>query len=157
MNITIKADAATLKKATDIYTSHLDPVKPVEEGLFSFTLQPYPLSLLQKSEENGGNSLGLKPSDGPLVSILLLSYWKNKTDDDTVIKFKKTVLEQIKAVASENGTLIPYVYMNYAFNHQDPIASYGVANKTKLQEVSKEYDPEGIFQTSVPGGFKLFT
>jgi hypothetical protein len=125
--------------------------------LFYFTLQPYPLSLLQKSEENGGNSLGLKTSDGPLVSILLLSYWKHKTDDDAVISFKKAAFEKIKKVAKENGTLIPYVYMTYAFTHQDPITSYGVSNKNKMQEVSKEYDPEGIFQTSVPGGFKLFT
>jgi hypothetical protein len=39
---------------------------------------------------------------------------------------------------------------------QDPIDSYGVTVKKELQEVSKKYDPTGMFQKQVPGGVKLF-
>lgn len=156
MNITVKADVATLQAATDIYVGGLGPVKPVAGLLASFTLQPYPTSLLEQSEETGGNMLGLKRSDGPLVSVLLLSYWQNKSDDDAVIAFMKEALEKMKQDASGRGTLLPFVYMNYAWTHQDPINSYGAQNKKKLQEASKKYDPKGLFQKACPGGFKLF-
>ena len=49
-----------------------------------------------------------------------------------------------------------WIYLNYANDDQDPIGSYGSANVAKLQAASKKYDPTGLFQTNVPGGFKLF-
>ncbi|XXG99430.1 hypothetical protein Hte_005769 [Hypoxylon texense] len=156
MNITVKADVATLQAATDIYTGGLGPVQSVEGLTASFTLQPYPVSLIEQSETTGGNSLGLKSSDGPLVSLLLLSYWKNKSDDDAVITFMKEALEKMKQDAASREQLVPFVYMNYAWTHQDPINSYGVENKKRLQKASKKYDPEGLFQKACPGGFKLF-
>lgn len=53
---------------------------------------------------------------------------------------------------------MPFVYLNYAFDFQDPIGSYGEKNQAFLQETSKNYryNPEGLFQKGVPGGFKLF-
>lgn len=48
------------------------------------------------------------------------------------------------------------MYMNYAYTSQDPIGSYGEENKAELQRVSNRYDPQGLFQKGVPGGFKLF-
>ncbi|KAH8766058.1 hypothetical protein F5883DRAFT_460895 [Diaporthe sp. PMI_573] len=156
MNITVKADVATLQAATDIYTGGLGPVKSVAGLTASFTLQPYPVSLMEQSEATGGNSLGLKSSDGPLVSLLLLSYWQNRDDDDTVISFMKESLEKMKQDAASRQQLLPFVYMNYAWTHQDPINSYGPENKKKLQDASKKYDPQGVFQKACPGGFKLF-
>ncbi|KUJ15927.1 FAD-binding domain-containing protein [Mollisia scopiformis] len=156
MNITVKADANTLQAGSAIYTAGLAPIKTVENGLFSFTLQPYPISLLEKSASAGGNFLGLKSADGPLVSVLLMSYWKNKADDEAVLGFMKTALEKIKQEAALRDKLVFYLYMNYAFSHQDPISSYGAVNKAKLQEISSKYDPEGMFQRGCPGGFKLF-
>jgi hypothetical protein len=122
----------------------------------SFTLQPYAQSLLERSVELGGNSLGLSPKDGPLVSVLLLTYWKNKDDDEVVLGACRDVLDKIRADAKGRGTLIPFEYLNYAFPGQDPIGSYGEENGAALRAVSKKYDPEGLFQTSCPGGFKLF-
>ena len=51
---------------------------------------------------------------------------------------------------------MPYIYWNYAFSDQDPLLSYGKENVEKLRNVSKKYDPDGMFQTACPGGFKLF-
>ncbi|CAG8981969.1 hypothetical protein HYALB_00004832 [Hymenoscyphus albidus] len=170
MNMTVKADVPTLQRASNIHTAEIDhidehgypkdpepPIRSVENGLFSLTLQPYSLSLLEKSASNGGNSLGLNTNDGPLVSILLMSIWKNETDDDVVLDFMRNTIKHIKLDAEERYTLVPYVYMNYAFSHQDPIGSYGVENHERLQAASKKYDPEGLFQRPCPGGFKLFT
>jgi len=55
------------------------------------------------------------------------------------------------------GVWNEFIYLNYAAPWQKPITSYGQANKNFLQSVSKEYDPNSLFQKAVPGGFKLAT
>lgn len=156
MNVTVMADAATLIAASSIYTSAVGAISTIEGLICSFTLQPYTSSCLTKSESLGGNSLGLDPKDGPLVSVLLLTYWDKKGDDEKITATMRGVLEKIRGETKERGTAVPFEYLNYAAQFQDPIGSYGEDNKKRLQEVSKKYDPEGFFQTAVPGGFKLF-
>jgi hypothetical protein len=155
MNMTVKADVATLQAAADIYTAAIAPIQSSAGLVCSLTLQPYPVSLLQQSIAKGGNSLGLDPSTGPAVSVLLLTYWTDRSDDHRILVAMKGALEGIRAQAVEKGTALDFVYLNYAFSFQDPIGSYGAKNKQKLQEVSKKYDPDGLFQRGVPGGFKL--
>lgn len=155
-NLTVKADAATLKDAANIYTQAIAPLKSCEGLTCSFTLQPYPVSLLQRSVAKGGNSLGLDHVNGPLVSVLLLNYWQISSDDERIMEAMKGALEAIRSVAAEKGTAIDYIYLNYAAPFQNPIASYGFKNESKLQAVSQKYDPEGLFQKGFPGGFKLF-
>ena len=84
MNTTVKADVPTLMAAYETYVNALGPLKAIEGLTTSFTLQAYPKSLLDKTASAGGNSLGIDPSDGPLMSILILSFWQNKEDDDKI-------------------------------------------------------------------------
>lgn len=155
MNIVVKADTSTLQAASTIYTTAISNITSILGLICSLTLQPYPVSLLEKSTSNGGNSLGLSSSDGPLISVLLLTTWQNKSDDEIIFSTMNSVLESIKAESVAKKTSVDYIFMNYAASFQDPISSYGAENKRKLQEVSKKYDPEGLFQKNVPGGFKL--
>ncbi|KAK8070565.1 fad binding domain protein [Apiospora hydei] len=136
-NTTVKADAGILQEAAEIYTAGLEPIKPCEGLICSMTLQPYARSLLEASRAKGGNSLGLNPDGEPLVSVLLLTYWSNKSDDLAVLGTMETILEAIKSRAAAKGLLVPYTYMNYAFASQDPIGSYGAESKAELQRVSK--------------------
>ncbi|KAF2865235.1 hypothetical protein BDV95DRAFT_260051 [Massariosphaeria phaeospora] len=151
MNTTVKADAATLIAASNIFTAAFQPLVDLDGFTCAFTLQAYPVSLLKKCD----NSLGLDAANGPLMSILLLNWWKNKTDDDLVIQTFKGVLQKIDEDAAARGTAVPYKYMNYAYRFQDPITSYGDELHGKLRDVSNKYDAEGLFQKGVPGGFKL--
>ena len=154
INTTVKADVATIQAAAERYMASLENIKgKVKDLLCSCTLQPYPVSLLEKATDN---SLGLSPASGPLVNILLLTYWKNKEDDELVLGTMRDTMQWIKADANERGTAVPYTFLAYADETQDPIESYGDANKKALQETSKKYDPKGLFQKGVPGGFKLF-
>ena len=146
MNTTVEVDSATLKVAAEAFTSTLDRVQGFEGVVFSLTLQPYPLSLLQKCISAGGNTTSLSPDTGPLVPILVLMNWKNKEDDDQIIALAKTLTKRIEADATAGGQAISYTYMNYAFRFHDPIGSHGAKNKVLLQRVSTRYDPEGIFQ-----------
>lgn len=46
-------------------------------------------------------------------------------------------------------------YLNYSDISQDPLSTYGEDNFKRMREVAMKYDPTGVFQTRVPGGFKL--
>ncbi|KAK6822540.1 hypothetical protein PG987_014085 [Apiospora arundinis] len=157
INTTVKVDVATLQAAADIFSPCLDRVKAINGMVFSFTMQPYPVSLLKRTEPAGGGEgdvLGLSPHDGPLVSILLLLYWNKTEDDETVLGTAKEILEAIDTDAAARGMSVPFKYLDYAFSFQDPIDKYGLENQTKLQEASRRY--HGMLQNGVPGGFKLF-
>ncbi|KAF2472309.1 FAD-binding domain-containing protein [Lindgomyces ingoldianus] len=157
MNATVKADAETLKQAYEFYTSSVATINTTTEGLTcSLTFQPYALSFLESSASQGGNSLGLDTSSGSLVSVLLLSYWSKREDDQKIKETMRGVLEKIEQDSNERGTAVSFKYMNYASEFQDPISSYGSENKKRLQDVSRKYDPQGLFQKAVPGGFKIF-
>jgi hypothetical protein len=74
----------------------------------------------------------------------------------TIFVVTKEVLQKIKKDSAERNQAVDFEYMNYASNFHDPISSYGGENMSKLQEVSRKYDLERLFQNSVPSSFKLF-
>jgi hypothetical protein len=47
------------------------------------------------------------------------------------------------------------LYLDYADTTQDPLKSYGSENVEKMKAAAKKYDPFGVFQDLVPGGFKI--
>jgi hypothetical protein len=59
-----------------------------------------------------------------------------------------------KLTAAE-GLGVRFRYMNYALKWQDPITAYGSDVVEELWRVSRKYDPTGVFQVKMPGGFKL--
>lgn len=159
MNCTLRADAGALVSAAEIYAEAVGPLKPVEGVTLSFTLQAYPVSLLRRTAELGGNALGLDAharAGEPLVSVLLLTCWRRREDDARVMGVLRGALGAIERDADARGQRVPYTYLNYASDFQDPLSSYGEENKRFLREVGRKYDPDGLFQKNVPGGFKLY-
>ncbi|KAK8008423.1 hypothetical protein PG991_010974 [Apiospora marii] len=142
-----------------IHTIELQTVPALRNasGLqWSLALQPQPAIISQASARAGGNSLGLDDSDGDLFNVLLTTTWVDKKDDPLVESQSRRMFEQFQAEAERLGVTNPYVYLNYAASWQDPIRGYGDVNKAFLQDVSRKYDPYGLFQKAAPGGFKLF-
>jgi hypothetical protein len=84
--------------------------------------------------------------------------WNNAADDDFMLAFSRSLKESMVAALIRRGIIQQFIHLNYAGESQDPIGSYGKNGdkKKQLQAVSKKYDPKGVFQTKVPGGFKLF-
>lgn len=89
--------------------------------------------------------------------VLLGVTWSDEADDDTVINAVTDLFTTFDAYAASQKGLNSYKYLNYAFKTQNPIQGYGASNVEKLQAISKKYDPSGVFQKLVPGGFKLFS
>lgn len=152
---TVKLDKDLINFILDVFYEENDKIADVANLLNPLSLQVITVPQMQKMRQNGGNALGLDPSLGPLLLINPAPAWTDAADDDRVNKFVDTVFKRTAAEAEKRGLTSRYIYMNYASKYQDVIASYGDANKAKLQSIAKKYDPKEVFQKLQPGYFKL--
>ena len=81
--------------------------------------------------------------------------WLDAKDDALFREIGQTTIKEINKYATSIKKANEYIYLDYADQTQNPLRSYGAANLRKLREVAKKYDPGAVFQTLVPGGFKL--
>lgn len=159
MDTTVKADIGILEKAVVIFKRAAEHIKTLKDSslVASIIFEPLPVTLLRGSAFGYKNRFGLDPSGGPLVSVSFVINWKNQSDDVEILGTFRNALDEIKREATSRGLAAVFELMSTACHFQDPIDSYGTKNKQKMQEVSKKYDPEGVFQKAVVGGFKLFS
>ena len=125
--------------------------------VWTLVLQPL---LPDWARKGDANPLGLglhdgSPHDEPLVIVSFTVNWAERRDDDFVKMTTRRAIEQIDAVAVANRTGHRYRYLNYCADWQRPFDGYGAENRRFLHEVSRRYDPEGLFQRGCVGGFKL--
>lgn len=91
-------------------------------------------------------------------SILFLAVAMVKTPEQEVFAYRlvKKWVEQVKEFAKSINGLQDWLFMNYADGKtQDVISSYGPENVKLIRQASAKYDPEGVFQTLCPGGYKI--
>lgn len=81
--------------------------------------------------------------------------WKEPSLDDQFHSWGLEFIDELNSFAESKDAGNPFIYLDYAYKSQDPLASYGEENLKKMKEVAKKYDPEEVFQIMVPGGFKL--
>ena len=156
VTVTVANNVALLSRVFDIANTLLEPLKPKPGLRYAMAYQAIPTSVMSRSFASGGNALGLDPDDGNLVLIFLDISWKKSTDDEIMKKQARSFLKQVETLAADSGMLHRWKYLNYAAQWQDPIAGYGHESREKLRDVTRKYDPHGVFQTQVPGGYKLF-
>ena len=81
--------------------------------------------------------------------------WNLASDDAFVYKLIQETYEMVIDLTKQRGLWDPYIFLNDAFMTQKVLESYGTDSFAKMKAVSAKYDPHGMFQTQVPGGFKL--
>jgi hypothetical protein len=81
--------------------------------------------------------------------------WQGAEQDALFQQAGADLVDRIRAYAVSIGADNPYLYLDYADITQDPLASYGAENVKKMKAAAKKYDPQGVFQNLVPGGFKI--
>lgn len=57
--------------------------------------------------------------------------------------------------ANHNTRSVDFLYLNYSDISQDSLSTYGEDKIKQMREVAVKYDPTNVFQTRVPGGFKI--
>ncbi|KAF7895787.1 uncharacterized protein EAF01_009749 [Botrytis porri] len=153
---TFEANKQMINATYNAWNAALPSIQSLSNVTWSLSLEPIPSSVPAKSASTGGNLLGVTPAEGPLIVALLTVTWGSIADDTVASNTAKTMFDTIDVYAKASGFYNDWQYINYAANWQDPIDGYGAVNKAKLQAASKKYDPLGVFQKGVTGGFKLF-
>jgi hypothetical protein len=124
--------------------------------VYTMSLQPLPYVLYSKAASaGGGNVLGLDRFKDDFINLLFTLSWQLPLDNARVEAAMQQLESDIVALEKQLGIFNEFVYLNYAAQWEDPIAGYGEQNVQFLKSVSKRYDPQGVFQKAVPGGFKL--
>ncbi|KAL1964865.1 hypothetical protein VTN77DRAFT_6367 [Rasamsonia byssochlamydoides] len=166
---TFRVRLALIEEVYHIWRQSVDTVSLIEGLNWALVFQPIPPAFLQAGEQQqqkqqGSNSkpntssncLGLRSSDGPHVLLLLSYNWQKKDDDEIVTAAAQKFINDVDAASQRAGLFSPFRYLNYAAAWQDPIAGYGEESVRHLEDVSRRYDPMGVFQRLCPGGFKVF-
>lgn len=120
----------------------------------SWTLSLEPLPTAFTSHSHKDSILGLNTSENALITLFTGS-WTNATLSNAANDLGRKLLRGMDQLAEARGLLRGFRYYNYADVSQDVLASYGGENVGFLREVSRKYDPAGVFQRKVPGGFKI--
>ena len=154
---TFKLDAPFMSSVIDMYKLATDKTANATNMTSSLLFLPIVPAITSKSAPQGGNSLGLAPSDGPLVVALASLSWTSANDSDFLTSTASMLFAEIDKASTAKGLYSPWKYLNYAAAHQNPIAGYGKQSVEELRATSRNFDPKGLFQNAVPGGFKLFT
>jgi hypothetical protein len=152
---TFKLDRNFMKWTIEIFFDLLPAISDAAGILPVLSFQAITVPAMQAMQKNGGNALGLDPSNGPIYICNLAIMWTDAADTDRIYKFSNSLYETLQAEAVKRDLANDFIYMNYASPWQDPIASYGEANKERLKNVANKYDPTGVFQRLQPGYFKL--
>ncbi|KAJ4298223.1 hypothetical protein N0V90_006122 [Kalmusia sp. IMI 367209] len=119
----------------------------------TMAFQPVPHVLYSK--DASANVLGLGRFEDDLINLLFTLIWPSPLDNERVYARMRKLEADLIQLAKDMGIYNEWVYLNYASQWQDPIHRYGDAEVAFMKSVSKQYDPQGIFQKAVPGGFKL--
>ncbi|UKZ56943.1 hypothetical protein TrVGV298_010790 [Trichoderma virens] len=90
------------------------------------------------------------------VLIDMTAAYDNESDDSLVASVINDIVKKQRAFLKSRGYLLDFIYLNYADISQNVLSTWGKTSLTKLQAVSKKYDPKGVFQKKSPGGYKLF-
>lgn len=131
-----------------IWEKGLSKVANVDGIFVEFLTQPHPVT-------NGTNMFGLTPGKTDDVLIDMTAAYANKADDALAQSVITDIVNKQRALLKRHGQLMDFIYLNYADISQKVLQSWGADNVAKLQAVSKKYDPKGVFQEQVPGGYKI--
>lgn len=139
--------------AFDAWNTSLAGVRDISGLTWSLSLEPVPPAMYQQGAS--ANALGLADRTSTLVVCLLSQAWANEADNERVYIASAELVAALELAALSLGANDPYLYLNYAANWQDPIASYGGASVRQLQKLRARVDPNGVFTYLSPGGFKI--
>lgn len=91
-----------------------------------------------------------------MLAEFLFDYcWDEPSDDALFQRLAESIAQQLDGYAKMTNADNEYIYLNYADVSQNPLEGYGEENVKLIRRVANKYDPHGVFQYQVPGGFKI--
>jgi hypothetical protein len=164
-----------MTKAHEIYMEVLANLKAKAKGDWGIYIlyQPLPPAYWRDSAAKGGNVLGLERFNDQVLcrkltncfventclssAVVYQPYisWQGAEQDALFQAAGASLVNRIRDYAKSIKADNPYLYLDYADSTQDPLTGYGKENVNKMKAAAKKYDPLGVFQKLVPGGFKI--
>jgi hypothetical protein len=147
--MTVKLDYELLKFVYETYVKEAAAVNEFAGGCLEFhglPCSPHPTENTYSLEDTKGE---------PHIIIMLAFTTPFRRYDYTLIALQQKILHKVQTVAQQRGLYHPFLFANYAGPFQDVVGSYGSSKVNFLQDVAREYDPNGVFQRLQPGGMKL--
>ncbi|TLS27205.1 hypothetical protein PpBr36_04906 [Pyricularia pennisetigena] len=156
--LTFKNDGEVMTYAVDTYNAMVKAFE-AEAPTLGFTaqcmFQGLSVNQFKQAAVNGGNSLGLDDRTENLIMFLGMLAYKDPSLEPLVNSKMTAWVDDIQKFAASKGADDHYLYLNYADLTQNPFRGYGEKSLAFLKGVATKYDPKGVFQINVPGGFKL--
>lgn len=124
---------------------------------FQLSISYQPLPTIMSERYGAVDSLGPVQTEGNMFFI----HWAMAVDDSQAHMDKpmqdavKALFEAAEQKAESMGLRRDYLALTYADSWQDPIGRRSNGTVRDMWEASKKFDPQGVFQKQVPGGFKL--
>lgn len=160
--LTFKNDIRILQHASALHDKLVEELIrfiPEQDFETQCLFQPVPRYFAELSAAATGGPKNILGLETTLTedSILLLAVTMVKTAEQERFAYPlvKKWVEDVRAFAESVGGAQDWLYLNYADSTQDVLRSYGEENVKLMREVSRKYDPEGVFQRLCPGGFKI--
>ncbi|KAI1503595.1 FAD binding domain-containing protein [Biscogniauxia marginata] len=156
--LTFQNNPRMARRCVDIFVEYVEMLKH-SIGADNFTtgmfLQPIPSYIGTIGQKRGGNMLGL---DHVQENALLWTTGSsgNTAEAHAVAQAGLNVMAaRLKELSRSMDADLDFIYLNYADANQGPLRSYGLINIQHLRDVAAKYDPAGVFQKRISGGFKL--
>jgi hypothetical protein len=116
-------------------------------------IQSFPPSPSASNPNSVGLLLDSRPERDCILFQAIFSY-KDINMTEGLIGRMKAFVQEVDALAETEGILVDFKYANYAAGWQD-LWEGDERLKERLRSVGKKYDPDGVFQNLVVGGWKL--
>lgn len=156
-----------------VISEFIERVQSVNSGTLALMAQPISRSMVEESQAKGSDPMNVTPEPqlckhgypGEPLAIHGLTNrqpgatinigWAHESDDETVYQIRDDCIAAMDEYAKARQVFDAYRFFNDAAPGQQPLQSYGKESYDRLKTASEKYDPEGVFQRIVPGGFKL--
>ncbi|KAH9898792.1 hypothetical protein F4778DRAFT_771795 [Xylariomycetidae sp. FL2044] len=158
-SLTLKNDPQILRRAVGLFQELVGKLKlsiGADKFVANMVYQPIPTYMAGVSQQRGGNMLGLDDVEENAI-MWSMSLWVDADEAALALAQAETLAftARVKEMSRAMGDNIDFIYINYADVSQDVLGTYGAANVQHMREVAAAYDPTGVFQKRVPGGFKI--
>ncbi|KAJ4347420.1 hypothetical protein N0V95_005469 [Ascochyta clinopodiicola] len=155
--LSFRIDLATLQETARLYKIMLTELQSKASGQWRVSClhQVWSTSYTANSTARGGNVLGMDRYSENFIMYQSYLSWSEAKDDELFIRLGIMLTNGIQKFVADKGTAVDYLYLNYADKDQDPLSAYGADKVTFMKAVAQKYDPFGIYQKLLPGGFKI--
>lgn len=151
-------DPRIMAKAVEVHAATVAKMKAASKtGHFSTLclFQALPNFYGKISDAAGGNVMGIDQhlKGRNAISMLLSVNVSEEQLRGYGLQLAREYLSEVEEYAKSVGGYVPWYYLNYADQTQEPLAS--LLDPRAIKQVAEKYDRDGVFQKQAPGGFKI--